>query len=147
MTNMEFYRDKIELINNNDNSGVALLNGEPVDCTCIECNRCEFPRTKACSVARTIWLMEEHIEKPKLSEVEIAFLKAWNIECWVARDADGTLYVYSDEPHKYEHGWAASDFCSVAITSRFYSDVHFDFITWESNRAWSVKELLQLKVK
>ena len=146
MTNMEFYRDKLELINRS-NDGVALLNGEPVDCRCVECKRCEFCCKQVCSVARTIWLMEEHIETPKLSEGEIAFLKALNIKCWIARDADGALYLYSCEPYKEEDAWATNDDRAIHIGLDFFLDVHFEFITWKSNRAWSVSELLELEVK
>lgn len=78
-------------------------------------------------------------EKPKLTRQEQECISQ---ERYFARDKSGSLYEYLDKPQqskKYEL-WQ-SDYDFVLIDSNL-----FPFITWESGKAWSKAELMELEV-
>ena len=82
-------------------------------------------------------------EKPKVTVEEKAFLEK---EMYVAREQNGMLYAYFGKPtqKKVRDRWElwesdASD--CIQIDKNL-----FPFITWESGKAWSKAELLELEV-
>ena len=82
-------------------------------------------------------------EKPKVTVEEKAFLEK---EMYVAREQNGMLYAYFGKPtqKKVRDRWElwesdASD--CIQIDKNL-----FPFITWESGKAWSKSELMELEV-
>ena len=78
-------------------------------------------------------------EKPKLRRKEQERISR---ESYFARDMNGNLYEYLDKPRQSkEFGRWQTDYAFIQINSDL-----FTFITWESGKAWSKSELMELKV-
>ena len=81
-------------------------------------------------------------EKPKLTRKELDLVESIELEFWLSRDMSGELYLSSHKPDipKGFHHWR-----SKGWNLKINGDV-FPFITWESGKAWSKAELIELEV-
>ena len=78
-------------------------------------------------------------EKPKLMRKEQERISR---ESYFARDMNGNLYEYLDKPRQSkEFGRWQTNYAFIQINSDL-----FTFITWESGKAWSKAELMELEV-
>ena len=78
-------------------------------------------------------------EKPKLTRKEQERISR---ESYFARDENGNLYEYLDKPRQSkEFGSWQTDHAFIQINPDL-----FNFITWESGKAWSKAELMELEV-
>ena len=82
-------------------------------------------------------------EKPKLTREEREYIEA---EWYIARDKDNKLFLYHIHPNRNEEDeeWEpsiGSRACAIYINRTL-----FPFITWESGKAWSKSELMELEV-
>ncbi len=78
-------------------------------------------------------------EKPKLRRKEQERISR---ESYFARDMNGNLYEYLDKPRQSkEFGRWQTNYAFIQINSDL-----FTFITWESGKAWSKAELMELEV-
>ena len=82
-------------------------------------------------------------EKPKLTREEKEYIEA---EWYIARDKDNKLFLYHIHPNRNEEyeEWEpsiGSRACAIDINRTL-----FPFITWESGKAWSKSELMELEV-
>ena len=75
-------------------------------------------------------------EKPKLTRKEREFIEK---DIYFARDEDGDMRVYFDKPRQGTSMWWG-EVCARA------NENQFPFITWESGKAWSKAELMELEV-
>ena len=82
-------------------------------------------------------------EKPKISVADKEFLEK---EMYFAREGNGTLYVYFEKPvQDIEDGqWEVSTYNTFDCFP--IDEEKFPFITWESGKAWSKAELMELEV-
>ena len=81
-------------------------------------------------------LLWERKEKPKLTEDEKVILR--NVPQyykWIARDGNGVVCLYPDKPHKSKTIWD-----SYGALFPFHH--LFQFIKWEDEEPYSIKELL-----
>lgn len=143
--NKEVFAQQLETIFNSGFQFGLNSDGTPFECGGLYlCPKCEFHQSMSpCSYCRKMWLNSEydaHEPKPKLSNDEYTFLKMFH-DVWVriARDKDCELYLYFDVPDRGCISWKA-DSCIELKRS------YFPFITWESGKAWSIEELLELEV-
>ena len=79
--------------------------------------------------------MSEEIEKKKINQEEYSFLKKlsgkWK---WIARDKNGCLYIYNENPHRDEGGGVFyTEFNNGHLFDRCFSDVLFKNVTWENS--------------
>lgn len=86
-------------------------------------------------------LLWERKEKPKLTEDGKVILR--NIPKnykWIARDEDGELNIYENEPYKNTCYWIYDygDACDISIFERL-----FQFIKWEDKEPYKISELLE----
>ena len=52
---------------------------------------------------------------------------------WYARDKDGQLYAYKEEPHKLSESWSIDEFdCEL---DKVVPDIGYDYIRWDDKRA------------
>lgn len=138
MTNFEKYKDEILLLAIN-NRGFAFHMNKITDCKLSGCKNCIF--TGACIANRIKWLYEEYQEPaPKLTKTEKGFCEIIK-DGYIARDKNGDLYLYNNPPHVTETDWRADYGHCTRLCTKF-----FPFITWESNRNWSIEDLLKLEV-
>ena len=144
MTNFEKYKEKIlELAEHNED--FALTNDIIVSCDDTLCEDCMLHKSgNYCKIARIEWLYEEYIPpKPKLTKRERAFCEAVE-KGWLARDKRGYLFLNREKPRKYPESWSRAIVLAYLEPS-FYPT--FDFITWEDDEPYSVKEMLTWEVK
>lgn len=137
MTNFEKYKDEILPLAKN-NRGFAFRMNKITACKLTGCENCIF--TGSCIANRIKWLYEEYQEPaPKLTAEEYAFCKIAT-NGYIARNERGSLYIYSEKPVQNISGWRALNWKEL---NRDY----FQFITWESGKAWSINDLLKLEVE
>ena len=81
-------------------------------------------------------------EKPKLAEKEWDILECIDEDIWIARNKDGTIVVFTGIPEVNKMQWAVSfPYSAISLCPEMYP-----FITWESGKAWSKSELMELEV-
>lgn len=137
MTNFEKYKDEILPLAKNNRAFAFHIN-KITDCKLLGCKNCIF--TGTCIANRIKWLYEEYQEPaPKLTAEEYAFCKIAT-NGYIARNERGSLYIYSEKPVQNISGWRALNWKEL---NRDY----FQFITWESGKAWGINELLELEVE
>ena len=79
-------------------------------------------------------------EKPKLTRKERDFLEIHDIETYIARDESGLLVIGNTEPIQENDYWEWEE------NKLYLGESTFNFITWESGKAWSKTELMELEV-
>ena len=142
MTNFEKYREEIlKITKNGAHFAVPKKAQVPIACTCLSCVDCLF--NGCCHPKKIRWLYEEAVEPaPTLTVKERAFCEIVR-SGYIARDSDTTLWVFTSEPIELDGVWGnEDDECAFNIIGGV-----FRFITYESGKAWSIEELLQLEVE
>ncbi|WP_256594918.1 hypothetical protein [Sebaldella termitidis] len=83
-------------------------------------------------------------EKPKLTRKEKILIECHEDEFFIARSENNSLCIFEKMPQQ----------CSLGHWGRIWGDDRlvinselFPFITWESGKAWSKSELMELEVK
>ena len=118
--------------------------GEVKNCERENCGGCIFNTGGRCEPHRLRWLFEEWLEgSPKLTKKEQTIVEAFSTPeaCYIARDKSGVLEIYRNRPLLGEVSWMAV-MSSLPINGEL-----FKFITWESQKPWSIEELLRLEVE
>ena len=87
-------------------------------------------------------------EKPKLTRKERVFLELLGDNyVYIARSQDSSLSLFNDEPRQATEDWYISIHeCEDDDYGLLLLCQSFPFITWESGKAWSKAELLELEV-
>lgn len=139
MTNFEKYKDEILKISKETKVAVDKTRNTPTKCLNISCEKCLlYPQCDEEAFVK--WLYAEHQEPaPKLTAEEYAFCKIAT-NGYIARNERGSLHIYSEKPVQNISGWRALNWKEL---NRDY----FQFITWESGKAWGINELLELEVE
>lgn len=138
---------------------IAVCKGKPCDCGKCACHDCDFyigGDEYGCYDGNIInWFYEEYIEPPKISERTKKFFET--IETgWVARDYDGSLFIFEIKPHKdhadFQWDVHRDDYDNDDYNMRTLNDYPFnfltlDFIKWEDEEPWRVEDILKLEVE
>lgn len=126
--------------------GVYAGTNEMESCKIMTCEECEFFETKnSCHTERLKWLEQECIEKPVISKRDMAFLEYINANInYIARDLDGSLYVYISKPHKLIDCWESAG-CEINENLRIV-DIDFPMVKWEDVEPWLIEDLKKLEV-
>ena len=145
MTNLEKYVNTIINIRNQDSTDVAfamdIKTGALRRCSEVGCECCKF-NWRRCEVNIVRWLFEEYQEpSPKLTKKERVFCETikGEISAYIARDKDRTLCIYDGYPYQDISNWITNRWIEIDTNL-------FQFITWESGKAWSIEDLLKLEV-
>ena len=130
MTNFERLKNELRV---EDIGGCAAIHRLRNEETCLNRN-CD-----ACFE----WLKEENIEPVVLTPTEKIILK--NVDKkykYIARDGNGSLYLYDYEPtYKWLTIWQCEG-CFTAVD--FYAYNHlFKFIKWEDEKPYSISDLIK----
>lgn len=155
MTNFERYKDELAKLAL-EGRGAALVKGKPASCIEISCSACDFfKRTKdglsTCERKKIKeWAEFEYKEPPKLNEQERLFCKMIK-GGFLAKDKNGTLCWYEKEPSRENDSWANIHGAKIINVSYdrglrylFKENLNFDFVKWEDEEPWSVKEILKV---
>lgn len=150
MKNKERYAKEIMEIACNGNSiAVTKESGCIVPCSetfCIDCLFCD----ENCKGKVREWAESEYIEKPVISKRDRVFLDYLGEECkFIARDENGELSVYIEEPHKLIDCWEV-DCCENVICEadkplRMFN-IDLPMIKWEDCNPWLIEDLKKLDV-
>lgn len=161
MDNYAYYKDEIKkIVISGDKIAVTVEDGKPICCHDIRCCQCLFAGKDAtCREHRSKWLNSEHVEQPTLTQAEHDFLDVLNPDLYIARDRNGSLFLFIHEPTKMnEIEWNddSSGQWRLLRTSRDVNSgifgilkhyISFNFIKWEDEKPWKVSDLLELEVK
>ncbi len=84
----------------------------------------------------------------KLTKEERNFLNVLEDDyVYIARSSDGYLSLFNDEPSRDDKNWYLHDpECENVDFGILINKASFPFITWESGKAWSKSELMELEV-
>lgn len=101
---------------------------------------CDKP-CERCKAECIDWLKDEFKPKLELTEFEKDVLKQAYLEhyTYIARDEDGALYLYEGVPRLKSIEWNVDGTCGM---SRLFMDSLFKSITWESQTAYEIEQLI-----
>lgn len=138
MTNFEKYKDEILKLNMCDY--MVTLNGEIFQCAEVKDNcdadNCIFNMLKHCDVdSKREWLFDEF--EISLTMSEIIFIQRIKGDGWLARDKDGSLYLYLEKVTKGRTKWCIRDGIDVRVCVQLNED-YFKFIRWEDSEPVSL---------
>lgn len=143
MTNFEYWKKELEeLVSKEDY--IAVMNGVPTGCLGgfpRECRDCIFDEETCGEISLLEWLLEEHIEKLKLTKKERLFCELVETG-WITRDKNGTIWWDGKRPTKRSLSWVGG-----GETLHVDAIAKFSFIKWEDEEPWSVEDLLKLEVE
>lgn len=159
MDNYTYYKEQIGDIMKRCGSNIAFDEeaGVVASCSDIDCRKCKFRSLNAtkglnnvieCNRNFVAWLNQEHKVQPKLNPNEMAFLKTIDENCWIARGRMlRDIYIYKHKPYKGIGIWRSDTGNESRIWAEIYTNCNFDFIKWEDEEPWQVKDLLKLEVE
>ena len=139
MKNWEKYEEEVKEMNYK----FGVVGDEIKRCYVIICKDCIFSSGLQCNPERIKWLYADY-EEPKLTKEENTFLRCIMFNFYIARDENGNLSCFTARPTRGSSAWMPLSEYSAVIGIR---DELFPFITWESKKAWSIEELMELKAK
>ena len=161
-TNLEHYRTELEELieeaRRTEDCIVLTTTGEFGLCNHTDCDKCIGQSMSECRgrIGTEIlnFLMQEYTPAPTITSTEKKILELLQYE-WIARDKSGDLYVYAKEPkkdYKMEFWNDNNNNADVyvldhSICNNKCFQIGLDFIKWEDDKPWKVKDLLKLKVK
>ena len=89
------------------------------------------------------------MNKEMITVEELMFIRCFVDDyTYIARDADGRLHLFTEEPQMGKKEWyiqlteCEDDIFGIEIDSDL-----FGFISWDSETAWSISELMKLEVE
>lgn len=151
MKNKEKYAEQIvEIVCEYGSFGVDKRTGSLVSCHELNCGKCLLNEMnhRACYNSRKEWADSEYVERPVISKSDRTFLDYIRDEDkYMARDANGKLFVYETRPKKEEVSWV-----SFGLISEHYLplnpifNVDFPMIKWSDEEPWMIKDLKKLEV-
>lgn len=113
-------------------------------CDGLECENCIFDeeddRDCGCNFSRMKWLLSEYKEPIKLTRTEYSLLRhVYKLNYkYIARDKNGNISVYLDEPDKdiLTEFWHGKEY-EITLFNNL-----FPFIKWEDKEPIRIKEVL-----
>lgn len=145
MTNFEKYKNEIEALNYD----FGVTENQDIDfCKTMDCAECIFDMSKepSCVPAKVRWMYKEAQEIFPITKKEKTFLDILWGSTYIARDYSGQLFLYSIKPTQLSDCWVIEDM-DIEGNMLSINPGFFPFITWDSDKCWSVEELRQLPIK
>lgn len=145
MKNKEKYAKEImEVACSGDSIAVTKGSERIVKCGSIACSECLFAPPNCVKEIRE-WVEQEHIEKPVISKRDRAFLDYINANVrYIARNMDGSLYVYISKPYKIIDCWCSDEF--EKSKSLRMVDIDLPMVKWSDDSPWLIGDLKKLEV-
>lgn len=145
MKNKEkFAKEILEIACSGDSIAVIKKSGRIVPCNGTICGLCLF-RDYDCEKNTREWAESEYTENPVISKKDRAFLEYLNANIhYIARDMDGSLYVYISKPFKIINCWESAG-CEINENLRIV-DIDFPMIKWSDFEPWLIEDLKKLEV-
>lgn len=145
MKNKEKYAKEImEVACSGDSIAVTKGSERIVKCGSIACSECLFAPPNCVKEIRE-WVEQEYIEKPVISKRDRAFLDYINANVrYIARNMDGSLYVYISKPYKIIDCWCSDEF--EKSKSLRMVDIDLPMVKWSDDSPWLIEDLKNLEV-
>ena len=145
MKNKEKYAKEIlEIACSGGSIAVIKKSGRIVPCNGAICSLCLF-RGYDCEEKTREWAESEYIEKSVISKIDRAFLEYLNANInYIARDMDGSLYVYISKPFKTFDYWKIVGF--EKSKSLRMVDIDLPMVKWSDSEPWLIEDLKKLEV-
>ena len=145
MKNKEKYAKEImEFACSVDSIAVTKGSERIVKCSSIACSECLFAPPNCVKEIRE-WVEQEYIEKPVISKRDRAFLDYINANVrYIARNMDGSLYVYISKPYKIIDCWCSDEF--EKSKSLRMVDIDLPMVKWSDDSPWLIEDLKKLEV-
>ena len=101
-------------------------------------NSCSNSTCSECLRLSLMNLLEEYKKPVKLSKFEYEYLKfaKENEYNFIARDKNGTLFLYAGKPFKCENVWSYLGNVLIVFIELF------EFVKWEDEEPYSIDEIL-----
>ena len=138
MTNAEKYKDAI--MAQMCKTGDWAINEVNEIISCEACLNCIFRDGGYCTDERKKWLNAEADEKKAFSEKDKEVIRALDKVQWVARDENGVVYGYGNEPYKGSGIWVRRNGLSADIS--ILTTAEFAPVKWEDDEPTSRAEIL-----
>lgn len=135
MTELEFLANEGKINDNYGFCGIAYVCKYGRNCKNVLCSHCEFNGNMQLCIET---VLAEHKERIKLTKNEKAILESVDKEYkWIARDNNGELYVYINEPYRVS-GKEDYDYRSFNLFKHLFKS-----IKCEDDKAYNIQELLE----
>lgn len=155
MINAEKYKEELRTLNSNkdfERWGVDKKTNKFYPCCGLACKNCvihaiedehERKNYVGCNHARMKWMLSEYVEPIILMELEYKILKflADNTKyMYIARDRNGSLQLYGEEPTKSKTNewWIGKGAMPIEPFNKL-----FMFIMWEDEKPYSINYILK----
>ena len=113
-----------------------------ITCARSQCGTCLFNNIKyQCWAVRWDWANAEYKKTKRFTEHEILFIKALPRVRYVARNKDGTVWVYDRKPERKEEHFSA-EHALFSIAYRVFG-LTFESVKWEDEEPTSREEILR----
>ena len=131
MKQIEKYKDGLFYVINNCTANCSFCQFEPW---------CQGDEYKYKTTRELVNYLLSDVPENLLSDDEYVILKSLNgIYKWIARDADGVLSIFENEPEKNFDYWNdKSRLCLKMAYSHW-----FGFVRWEDNESYEIEKLLR----
>lgn len=147
MKNKEKYaKEIVEIACDGDYFGMDKRTGKITSCDYIPCRNCVFNEDMDCDKTKRDWA-EQDIEKQVISKRDAMFLEYLKEENkYIARDENGRLFIYNEEPCKDGVHWTLGDSIGdwFRLNRRF--NIDFPMVKWEDSEPWLIEDLKKLEV-
>lgn len=145
MKNKEKYaKEIVEIACDGEEIAIDKRTGKVSSCTNVPCVNCLFCKN-GCANGRRKWAESEYIEKPVISKRDRSLLDYINNNfVYVARDENGSLFVYSEKPIKKVCCYENID--GVTGIVGFVFDIKLPMVKWEDSEPWLIEDLKKLEV-
>ena len=146
MKNKEkFAKEILEIACSGNRIAMIRESGRIAPCSKTPCVECLFCYDK-CKEKIREWAESEYIEKTVISKRDRAFLEYIGEECkFIARDENGELFVYIEEPHKLVYSWIVDCYENVICEIDTFN-IDLPMIKWEDCKPWLIEDLKKLEV-
>lgn len=147
MKNKEKYaKEIVELACDGNRIAIVRQTGEFRSCYETPCRECLFHSdTEQCKEKVREWAEAECVERPVISKKDRAFLEYIDTRInYIARDMNGSLYIYIRKPRKLIDCWESNGGESDKSLKFFKLD--FPMVKWYDDKPWLIEDLKKLEV-
>lgn len=146
MKNKEkFAKEIVEIASKGSKIAIEKSTGKLRPCEGFPCRNCMFDEIWNCAEVTRKWAESEYIEKPVISKRDRSLLDYINNNfVYVARDENGSLFVYSEKPIKKVCCY--DNIGGVTGSVGFVFDIKLPMVKWEDPEPWLIEDLKKLEV-
>lgn len=142
----KFSKEIVELACDGNRIAIVRQTGEFRSCYETPCRECLFHSdTERCKEKVREWAEAECVERPVISKKDRAFLEYIDTRInYIARDMNGSLYIYIRKPRKLIDCWESNG-CESDKSLKFFK-LDSPMVKWSDDKPWLIEDLKKLEV-